>query len=112
MRFADDTVLLSSDKNELISGEIVNAFVYLGQITSFDSIENKQIEARISSAHKKIFKSQLPLYDKKRLFDACVQLNFTYSQPWSLTENMKVKLAVAQRSMERSMMNIQKNDKA
>jgi hypothetical protein len=98
--------------------EVVSEYNYLGQVTTFKNQEEKQVDARISSAWKsywalkKYFKSRLPLFHKKRLFDACVLPVFTYgAQTWSLTEDSKEKLAIAQRSMERSMMNIRLSDK-
>jgi hypothetical protein len=98
--------------------EVVEDYIYLGQITSFVKSQEKQVEARISSAWKaywslkKFFKSQLPLYHKKRLFDACVLPVFTYGcQTWSMNDDVKEKLSVAQRSMERSMMNVRRKDK-
>ena len=45
------------------------------------------------------------------LFNACVLPVFTYgSQTWALTKQSKDKLAVAQRDMERSMMNVRLSD--
>jgi Reverse transcriptase (RNA-dependent DNA polymerase) len=99
------------------SYEIVEDYCYLGQIASFDNRQNKQIESRISAAWrsfwslKKFFKSKMANYHKKRLFDACVLPVFTYgSQTWALTETDKQKIAVAQRNMERSMLNIRLSD--
>jgi Reverse transcriptase (RNA-dependent DNA polymerase) len=98
--------------------EVVDDYTYLGQIVSFDSSEEKQINTRIAAAWrsywalKKFFKSRMPLFHKQRLFDACVLPVFTYGcQTWTMTENTKSKLAVAQRSMERSMMNVRRKDK-
>jgi Reverse transcriptase (RNA-dependent DNA polymerase) len=108
-------------KEAVVNGtkfDVVKDYVYLGQITSFENSQEKQVEARISSAWKaywslkKFFKSHLPMYHKQRLFDACVLPVFTYGcQTWSLNDSYKEKLAVAQRSMERSMMNVRRKDK-
>jgi hypothetical protein len=104
-------------KNQSI--EIVKSFKYLGEEFSFDkNAIDKEIENRISAAWKsfwslkKFFKGKLPMYHKKRLFDACVLPTFTYGcQTWSLTENQKEKFQVAQRSMERQLLKIKINDK-
>jgi hypothetical protein len=98
--------------------EVVKDYNYLGQIVSFDSCEEKKINARTAAAWKsywslkKFFKSRLPLFHKQRLFDTCVLPVFTYgAQTWTMSEEAKSKLAVAQHSMERSMMNVKKLDK-
>lgn len=97
--------------------EVTEDYTYLGQITSFHNQEEKQVNARISNSWKafwnlkKFFKSHLPFKYKKKLFDACALPVFTYgAQTWSLTDQQTEKLAVAQRNMERSMMNIRLSD--
>lgn len=103
---------------EGIRYNVVEDYIYLGQVTSFENQEEKQIDARIANAWKsywslkKFFKTRLPYYHKKRLFDACIIPVFTYgSQTRALTHHAKEKLAVAQRNMERSMMNIRLSEK-
>jgi hypothetical protein len=105
----------------LVNGQKFTAtddYIYLGQVTSFNETEGKQIDARISSAWKsfwglkKFFKSFLPLHLKKSLFDACVLPVFTYgAQTWTQSEDNMKKLEVAQRSMERSMLHKKKKDR-
>ena len=97
--------------------DVVENYTYLGQVTSFTNNEEKAIEARISAAWKsywslkKFFKSALPMFHKRRLFDACVLPVFTYgTQALPLSQTAQEKLRVAQRSMERSMMNIRLTD--
>ena len=93
-------------------------YSYLGQVTAFVNTEDKQIDARISAAWKafwglkKFFKSFLPVHLKKHLFEACVLPVFTYGgQTWILSEKNIQKLQVAQRAMERSMLNIRRMDR-
>jgi hypothetical protein len=68
----------------------------------------KKINARTAAAWRsfwamgKFFQSDMPIYNKKRLMDACILPILTYGcQSWSFTENAMEKLAVKQRSMER-----------
>jgi hypothetical protein len=96
----------------------VDVYRYLGQPISFNDAESQQIDARVSSGWKafwslkKHFKSFLPLHLKKRLYDACVLPVLTYGcQTWSLSEGNSSKLAVAQRSMERSMLHKKMKDR-
>lgn len=95
----------------------VNEFKYLGKIVSFELSDEKEVDARISSAWrtfwsmKRFFKGYLPIQHKKRLMNCCVLPALTYgSATWKLTETLKERLAVAQRSMERCMLNIKRSD--
>jgi hypothetical protein len=98
--------------------QATDVYRYLGQPLSFNDTEGQQVNARVSSGWKafwslkKFFKSFLPLHLKKRLYDACVLPVLTYGcQTWSLSEVNSEKLAVAQRSMERSMLHKKKVDR-
>ena len=49
---------------------------------------------------------------KKKIMDMVILPTMTYgAETWSLTKHQKQKLAVAQRSMERAMLNITRKDK-
>jgi hypothetical protein len=98
--------------------ELVSKFKYLGQTFSFNNNSEEEVDNRISAAWKsfwslkKFFQSKLPIYHKKRLFDTCILSTFTYGcQTWSLTNKQKGKLQIAQRSMERRMINVKLSDK-
>jgi len=54
----------------------------------------------------------MPMCLKRRIIDTVIMPAMTYgAETWSLTNNQKQKLAVAQRSMERAMLNITWRDK-
>lgn len=111
----NNTQHLTINNNQV---DFVKSFKYLGQEISFENSTELIINNRISAAwksfwsHKKFFKSKLPMFHKKRLFDACVLPTFTYGcQTWSLTQHQKEKFQIAQRSMERQLMNVKLKDK-
>lgn len=98
--------------------EKVKNYKYLGKIVSFEDSSRMEIEARISAAWrsywalKTYFKGNFPIHMKKRLMDSCILPVLTYgSQCWKLTDELKERIAVTQRNMERSMMNIKLSDK-
>jgi hypothetical protein len=98
--------------------EIVEKFKYLGQEISFNDCSDIEINNRIAAAWKsfyslkKFFQSKIPMYFKKRLFDSCVLPTFLYGcQTWSLTNKQKEKFSIAQREMERKLLNIKISDK-
>ena len=151
LRFADDVIIISQDKDELKNLtkdlivrskdaglsmnmsktkmmtncndvsfwidnqeiEIVNEFKYLGQIESFEDSEMKEINIRIKNSWKifwsmkKFFKSDLPQFHKKRLFDSCVAPVLTYgSQCWTMSKTTCERIEVEQHAMERTMLGL------
>ena len=57
-------------------------------------------------------KKSIPLNLKKKIMDGVILPAMTYgAETWALTKRQKNKLAVAQRSMERSLLNITRRDK-
>ena len=54
----------------------------------------------------------MPLCLKKKIFDTVVLLAMTYgAETWSMTQQLRKKLEVAQRSMERAMLGITRREK-
>lgn len=63
-------------------------------------------------ALERFLRSDMPNYHKKRLFDSCVLSVLTNGcQSWAVTDALKEKLAVEQKSMERKMLKISWTDK-
>lgn len=98
--------------------EVIDDYKYLGKIVSFKDGDEKEIDARIAAAWrsfwslKKFLKGNFPLKHKKTLMDTCVLPTLSYgSQCWSLNDKLKERIAVAQKNMERSMMNIKRTDR-
>ena len=155
LRFADDVVLISHSKSEIlemmeklfdeskkaglminenktkilsniedynysINGkniERVSEFKYLGRLIGLENEVDKEIDARITNAWKsfwslkRFFKGKFPLYHKKRLMDTCILPILSYGcQCWNLNEAQKLKLSVTQRKMERSMLNLRREE--
>ena len=99
--------------------EAVEEYIYLGQRFSLlDKGQEKEIQRRINAGwaafanHKDIFKSNMPLSLKRKVYNACVLPAITYgSETWTLTAALENKLRVAQRKMERSILGISLIDK-
>jgi hypothetical protein len=98
--------------------EKINNFVYLGQMIETNRNIETEINRRISQGWRqfgklnKIFKADIPLCLKKKVFDQCILPVMTYeSETWNTTQRLEKKLAINQRGMERSMLNIRKIDK-
>ncbi|CAH2250851.1 jg10233 [Pararge aegeria aegeria] len=54
----------------------------------------------------------MPMKYKQKVFDMCILPILTYgSQTWALTQKLEQKLAICQRSMERSMLHVKRLDK-
>lgn len=116
---------ISSDSNSAIivgneSLEMVDRYVYLGHILSFDKEhQNKEISRRIQlgwAAFNKlddILKSvDVPQCLKTRLYNQCVLPTMTYgAETWTLTKEAVHKVQVAQRAMERAMLGIKLQDR-
>src|SRR4051794_23848442 len=59
-----------------------------------------------------IFRSNMPVCMKRKLFDQCILSVLTYGcETWTLTAKAIQKLKITQRSMERQMLNIIRCDK-
>lgn len=93
--------------------EYVEDYIYLGQLISFKSKEDKEIQRRITNGWKAfwaindIMKMEIPQQLKKESFESSVISVLTYgSQTWSNPKRNMDKLSVCQRNMERSLLNI------
>ena len=99
--------------------EQVDEYVYLGQnFTLLHKSQDKEIQHRLKagwsafSKHKDIYKGNLPMCLKRKVFNACVIPSITYgAETWTLTTAMMTKLQSTQRRMERSMLSISLKDK-
>ncbi|CAH2208426.1 jg22159, partial [Pararge aegeria aegeria] len=99
--------------------EYVEEYIYLGEIVSTTDAISKKIERRTTNAwnrywmFKEVMKSKdMPMKYKQKVFDMCILPILTYgSQTWALTQKLEQKLAICQRSMERSMLHVKRLDK-
>ena len=99
--------------------EAVDEYIYLGQRFSLkDKNQDKEIQRRITAGwtayakHRDIFKSNIPISLKRKVYEACIIPAMTYAaETWSLTTKMENKLAAAQSKMERSMLGINYKDR-
>ena len=98
--------------------EVVEEYIYLGQLQSGNKNMFGEINRRTKmgwSAFGKlnsIFKSNMPLCLKRKVFDQCILPVITYGcETWSLNSKMIQKLRVTQRGMERCMLGISKRDR-
>ena len=99
--------------------EEVDEYVYLGQLLTTGNEINKEIDRRVTAGWQRfgqysefLRKKSIPLSLKRRIMDGVILPAMTYgAETWTLTNKKKDKLAVAQRSMERAMLNITRRDK-
>ncbi|XP_030025374.2 uncharacterized protein LOC115443910 [Manduca sexta] len=116
-------LLTNSVKYEIKSNnvpvEYVEEYIYLGQIISHTDITTKEVKRRIANGWKRywslkeIMKStDLNTSIKRKVFNTCVLPCITYGcETWSLTKHHRNMLEHCQRSMERSLIGIKKQDK-
>ena len=108
---ARDTVSISLGQNQL---QQVDKYIYLGQCFSLqEQTQIGEINRRISAGWaaftrcKDIFKGNFSVSQKRRVFDQCVLPAMTYgAETWTFHANIIQRLQVAQRKMERRMLNI------
>ena len=95
--------------------ENVQGYVYLmGQHCSLkEKNQDNEMQRRIMAGwaayakHRDIFKSNLAICLKRQVCNSCVLPAMTYgAETWTLTKQAQNKLAAAQTTMERSMLNI------
>lgn len=97
--------------------EITESFNYLGHnlhINGNLEVEIKRIQLTWTAFGKLnyIFKSNIPLSLKKKVFDQYILPVLTYgSETWTLSKKMINRIQATQRRMERSMMGINLLDK-
>lgn len=90
--------------------------IYLGQTISATNRREKEITRRIKIgwnkywALKRIFKTNLSLKIKSKVFNTCIIPAMNYgAQTWALREKDKNKLQVTQNKMEKGMLGIKQN---
>ena len=94
--------------------EEVDQYNYLGRLITPGNEMAKEIDHRITSGWRRFAQyssflkdPNMPMCLKKKVMDTVILPAMTYgAETWSLTNHQKQKLAVAQRSMERAMLNI------
>ena len=101
---------------ELIS--YVEDYVYLGQVISFRNSSSKEVKRRITIAWRKFWNLSFILLDKSlkikiksEILNKCILPALLYgAQTWNLTQQQKTSLQVAQRKMERKILQITLKD--
>ena len=98
--------------------EVVNEYVYLGQVVTPDPNHEAEIIRRIRMGwsafgrHSQIMNGSLPLSLKKKVYDSCILPVLTYgAETWRLTKRVQLKLRTTQRAMERKMVGVTLRDK-
>eukprot|EP00795_Rhopilema_esculentum_P016676 gene16676-8118_t len=79
----------------------------------------KEIDERVTSAWKRFGQystflrdQRMPMCLKRKIMNTVILPSMTYgAQTWSLTNRQRGKLAVTQKSMERSMLGVTRRDK-
>ena len=92
---------------------------YLGRLITSGSEISKEICQRITSGWKRFGEyshflkdRKIPICLKRKIMDTVILPAMAYrAEIWALTKHQEKKLAVAQRSMERLLLNITKRDK-
>jgi hypothetical protein len=98
--------------------EIVSSFTYLGQIFNINAELQEEINHRVQLAWysfnklKDVFKGELPICLKRKVFNECIIPVLTYgSETWTLTKQMERKIQTTVRRMERIILGITLKDK-
>ncbi|KAG6464168.1 hypothetical protein O3G_MSEX014327 [Manduca sexta] len=123
MNMAKTKVLTNSEHQNITIGlnrlEYVEEYIYLGQLVSFVNSSKKEIQRRIALAWKKYWglkeimkNNSINMHIKKKVYDMTILPCLPYGcQTWSLRKIDEEKLAISQRKMERSMLQLQLSDK-
>jgi len=98
--------------------QIVDEYVYLGQLISMQNQTQKEINRRISITWKKfwtlkhILKGPFSYYHKSLIFNSCILPTLTYgAQTWACTKNDYKRIATTQNAIERAMLGVKLKDK-
>ena len=99
--------------------EEVDEYMYLGRLLTPENEMAKEIDQRITSGWRRFGQystfrkdQKMPICLKRKIMDTVILPAMTYgAETWSLTKYQRVKLAVTQKSMERSMLNVTLKDK-
>lgn len=106
-------------KLEDIQLEYVSDYIYLGKQISFNAQNNQQeVDRRVQKtwnkfwSYKEVLKGNFPVELKRKIMNSYLLPSLTYAcQTWKFTLKIKNKIKTSQRSMERSMMKINKLQK-
>ena len=99
--------------------EEVTEYKYLGRLITSGNELSKEIGERITSGWRRfgdyshfLRDKKIPTCLKRKIMDTVILPAMTYgAETWTLTKHLERKLAVAQRSMERSLLNITRREK-
>ena len=98
--------------------EIVTSYTYLGQQININDSNEKEIKRRIQLAWyafgklKEVFRGEIPVCLKRKVFDQCILPVLTYAgETWRTTEKLLEKIRVTQRKMERIMLGVTLKDR-
>jgi len=98
--------------------EKVEDYVYLGHTIKMDNNIMDEVKNRINKGWKSfgqlnnIIKSEIPMCLKRKVFNQCILPFLTYGcETWTNSTEMKRKLQITQRAMERQMLNITRDKK-
>eukprot|EP00795_Rhopilema_esculentum_P007734 gene7734-biopygen8973 len=99
--------------------EEVDEYKYLGRLLTPGNEMAKEIDERVTSAWKRFGQystflrdQRMPMCLKRKVMNTVILPSMTYgAETWSLTNRHREKLAVTQRSMERSMLGVTRRDK-
>ena len=99
--------------------EKVDRYKYLGQTVMLNEHTREEVKIRIKAGwscfgrYKDILcDTKLPMSIRRRMYNQCVIPTMTYgAETWTTTKQLEQKLQVAQRAMERRMLNITIRDK-
>ena len=98
--------------------EQVDSYIYQGRMVNMNDdimleiLNRCKIRWRAFSKMNAMFRSNMPISLKRKVFDQCILPVLTYScEAWRLTAKANQKMKVTQRSMERQMLNLSCCDK-
>ena len=99
--------------------EEVDEYKYLGRLLTPANEMETEINQRITSGWRRfgqyshfLKEKNIPICLKRKIMDTVILPSLTYgAETWSLTKHQMKKLAVAQRSMERSLLGVTRKDK-
>ena len=112
----------SQNSGIIIDGEeldSVEQYVYLEQQITAENNQSKEVVRRIGQDqasfgryNNKLRDIKIPICLKRKIMDSIVMPDMTNgTETWSLTNKLASKLQVAERSMERVMLNITRRDR-
>ena len=96
----------------------VEEYVYLGTLTKMSKKIDIELCRRITAGlkafwkYKYVLKRELPIFIKRKIFNQCILPVLTYGcKTWTSTKKINQRLAVTQRTMERSVLGITRRDR-